>query len=167
MTGGRGWDLLFEDDNHQKDLVDADQIGTLLQQQRIPLMVLNACQSGKQEEANPYASVAARLIRAGVGSVLAMNYSVLVVAAQKFVAAFYGGLATGATVGQAVDNGRFALLANTNRHTVTRRDEEGNPYEEQVKLRDWFLPALYQRAADPVLFDQTTAPPRPAFPTRS
>ena len=156
--------LLFEDDNHQGDLVDADQIGTLLQQQRIPLMVLNACQSGKQEEANPYASVAARLIRAGVGSVLAMNYSVLVVAAQKFVAAFYGGLATGATVGQAVDNGRFALLANTNRHTVTRRDEEGNPYEEQVKLRDWFLPALYQRAADPVLFDQTAAPPPPPQP---
>ena len=73
----------------------------------------------------------------------------------------------GVTVGQAVDEGRFALLANTNRHTVTRRDEDGNPYEEQVKLRDWFLPALYQRAANPVLFDQTTAPPRPAFPTRS
>lgn len=156
--------LLFEDDKHQKDMVDADQIGTLLQQQRIPLMVLNACQSGKQEEANPYASVAARLIRAGVGSVLAMNYSVLVVAAQKFVAAFYGGLAAGATVGQAVDSGRFALLADTNRHTITRRDEDGNPYEEQVKLRDWFLPALYQRAADPVLFDQTAAVPPPPPP---
>src|SRR6266487_1163998 len=69
--------LLFEDDQHKGDRVDANRLGTLLNQCGVPLMVLNACQSAAQEEANPYASVAARLIRAGVGSVLAMNYSVL------------------------------------------------------------------------------------------
>jgi len=154
--------LLFENDEHEADRVDANRLGTLLDRCGVPLMVLNACQSAaQQEEANPYASVAARLIRAGVGSVLAMNYSVLVVAARKFVAAFYGGLADGLTVGRAVDEGRYALLADEQRHTLTRRDADGKLVEETIRLRDWFLPALYQQSADPVVFSpETPLPPR-------
>jgi tetratricopeptide (TPR) repeat protein len=152
--------LLFEDEKHQMDRVDADQLGTLLNRCRVPLMVLNACQSAKQEESNPYASVAARLIRAGVGSVLAMNYSVLVIAARKFVDAFYGALADGLTVGQAVDEGRFKLLSDEKRHTITHPNEKGDPVEVTIRLRDWFLPALYQQATDPVVFPHpTTQPP--------
>ncbi|MEI8167497.1 MAG: CHAT domain-containing protein, partial [Chloroflexales bacterium] len=160
--------LLFEDDKHQGDRVDANRLGTLLNNCGVPLMVLNACQSAAQQEANPYASVAARLIRAGVGSVLAMNYSVLVAAARKFVAAFYAGLADHLTVGQAVDQGRFALLADERRHTLVRHNALGDLEEQTVRLRDWFLPALYQRAADPVVFDGAAPLPdglvRPALP---
>jgi len=151
VTQGLGY-LLFENDRHQSDRVDANRLGTLLNRRGVPLMVLSACQSAAQEETNPYASVAARLIRAGVGSVLAMNYSVLVTAAKIFVAAFYGGLAGGLTVGQAVDEGRVALLADEQRHTLTRRNAEGRLVEETIRLRDWFLPALYQQSADPVVF---------------
>ncbi|MEE8389617.1 MAG: CHAT domain-containing protein, partial [Anaerolineae bacterium] len=149
--------LLFENEQHQSDRVDANRLGTLLNRCGVPLMVLNACQSAAQEEANPYASVAARLIRAGVGSVLAMNYSVLVVAARKFVAAFYGGLAGGLTVGQAVDEGRYTLMADVERHTITRRDETGDLVEETIRLSDWFLPALYQQSTDPVVFARQTS----------
>jgi len=149
--------LLFEDDTHRADRVDAHRLGTLLNRCGVPLMALNACQSAAQQEANPYASVAARLIRAGVGSVLAMNYSVLVVAAEKFVAAFYGGLAGGLPVGRAVDEGRYALLADEQRHTLTRRNAKGELVEETVRLRDWFLPALYQQAADPTIFPLSPA----------
>ncbi|TKJ36587.1 hypothetical protein CEE37_15010 [candidate division LCP-89 bacterium B3_LCP] len=144
--------LLFEDDEHKKDLIDASQLGTLLTNCGVPLMVLSACQSAKQEEANPYASVAARLIRAGVGSVLAMNYSVLVTAATKFVEAFYGSLVKGLSVGQSVDEGRYALHSDERRYTITRHTEDGDLVEETVKLRDWHLPALYQQATDPVVF---------------
>lgn len=154
-TQGLGY-LLFENDRHQSDRVDANRLGTLLNRRGVPLMVLNACQSAAQEETNPYASVAARLIRAGVGSVLAMNYSVLVTAAKIFVAAFYGGLAGGLTVGQAVDEGRVALLADEQRHTLTRRNAGGQLVEETIRLRDWFLPALYQQSADPVVFAEGT-----------
>ncbi len=160
--------LLFENDEHKSDRVDANRLGTLLNQCGVPLMVLNACQSAAQKEANPYASVAARLIRAGVGSVLAMNYSVLVVAAQLFVKAFYQGLADGLTVGQAVDQGRFALLETLERHKLTRTNAEGEQVEETVTLRDWFLPALYQQSADPVVFDAAAPLPegatKPAMP---
>jgi tetratricopeptide (TPR) repeat protein len=157
--------LLFENDKHGSDRVDANRLGTLLNQCGVPLMVLNACQSAAQQEANPYASVAARLIRAGVGSVLAMNYSVLVVAARIFVEAFYGGLADGLTIGQAVDAGRFALLENVDRHTLTRRDEKsGELAEHTVRLRDWFLPALYQQSADPRVFDAAAPLPEGLTP---
>ncbi|MCA9946529.1 MAG: CHAT domain-containing protein, partial [Anaerolineales bacterium] len=145
--------LLFENDEHGSDPVDANRLGTLLNQSGVPLMVLNACQSAMQKEGNPYASVATRLIRAGVGSVLAMNYSVLVVAAHKFVAAFYAALAAGRTVGQAVDDGRFALLEDIDRHTIVRPNAEGVLAEEKIRLYDWFLPALYQQSVDPVIFN--------------
>jgi len=62
--------LLFEDDEHEKHMVDAEQLGTLLNQSGIPLMVLNACQSAQPDERNPFASVAARLIESGVGGVV-------------------------------------------------------------------------------------------------
>ncbi len=145
--------ILFENDKHKTDRVDANRLGTLLSGCGVPLMVLNACQSAAQEKVNPYGSIAARLIRAGVGSVLAMNYSVLVTTAHKFVKAFYGGLAQGLTVGQAMDKGRYALLADEERHTLTRRNAEGKLVEETIHLRDWFLPALYQQSADPRVFD--------------
>jgi hypothetical protein len=160
--------LQFEDDKHKSDAVEAQRLGTLLNDCGVPLMVLNACQSAAQQEGNPYASVAARLIRAGVGSVLAMNYSVLVVAARMFVGAFYGGLADGLTVGQAVDAGRRALLRDVRRHTLTRPNEKGELAEFTVRLRDWFLPALYQQSADPVAFDAAAPLPdglsRPELP---
>lgn len=151
--------LLFEDEQHRSDRVDANRLGTLLNRCGAPLMVLNACQSATQAESNPYASVAVRLIRAGVGSVLAMNYSVLVTAVEKFVAAFYGGLAAHLSIGQAVDEGRYQLLADVQRHTLTRRNAEGELVEETVRLYDWFLPALYQQAADPVVFPAEQSPP--------
>ncbi len=154
--------LLFEDDKHAGDRVDANRLGTLLNRCGVPLMVLNACQSAAQQEANPYASVAARLIRAGVGSVLAMNYSVLVVAARKFVAAFYANLADGLTIGQALDQGRRALLADEQRHILTRHNAQGELAEETIRLRDWFLPALYQQAADPTVFDAAAPLPEGA-----
>ena len=158
--------LIFENDQYQSDYVDANRLGTLVNRSGVPLMVLNACQSSSQQGTNPYASIAARLIRAGVGSVLAMNYSVLVVAAHKFVEGFYGALADGLTVGQAVDEGRFALLADEQRHTITRHNIKGEIIEDTIRLRDWFLPALYQQAVDPIVFspdlspsDHSSAPP--------
>lgn len=156
--------LLFENDTHHQDLVDANRLGTLLSDCKVPLMVLSACQSAMQKETNPYASVAARLIRSGVGSVLAMNYSVLVAATQKFVAAFYAGLASAKTIGQAVEEGRVALHADEDRHTFTRRNEDGELVEETVRLRDWFLPALYQQASDPVVFAPQSQPAVTAAP---
>ncbi len=148
--------LLFEDESHQKHLVDAEQLGTLLNRSGIPLMVLNACQSAQPDDKNPFASVASRLIESGVGGVVAMNYSVLVETAKRFTKEFYGALARGQSANAAMDTARRDLFADTKRLTFTR------PHQEEVvivHLQDWFLPALYQQAEEITPF---TTPPQPS-----
>jgi hypothetical protein len=135
--------LLFEDEKHQRHMVDAEQLGTLLNEMGIPLMVLNACQSAQPDDRNPFGSVASRLIESGVGGVVAMNYSVLVETAKRFTKEFYGALARGDSANAAMDTARRNLFADTKRLTLP------HPQEERaiiVHLQDWFLPALYQQA---------------------
>jgi len=135
--------LLFEDENHQKHQVDAEQLGTLLNESGIPLMVLNACQSAQPDDRNPFASVASRLIESGVGAVVAMNYSVLVETAKRFTSEFYGSLARGLSANATMDSARRSLFSDTKRFTFTRPHQEE---AENLHLQDWFLPALYQQA---------------------
>lgn len=140
--------LVFEGAKGDADLVDADKLGALLARSDIPLMVLDACQSAHGDAENPFTSVAPRLIQAGIGSVAAMQYSVLVPASKRFFAAFYQSLVEGATIGQAMDAGRRALLRDEFRFMLHHPDGSDRP----IALRDWFLPALYQQAADPAPF---------------
>ena len=90
-----------------------------------------------------------------MGSVVAMQYSVLVETSKRFMTAFYRALAGGATVGAAMDEGRRDLLADTKRLTLYRPDEG----ELALHLRDWFLPALYQQTADPTPFEGAVIQP--------
>ena len=140
--------LLFEDEKGKHDLGAADRLSNLLVEAKVPLMMLDACQSADIDAPDPYSSVAARLIRFGLHGVIAMQYSVLVPTSKRFFAAFYGALASGATVGQATDEGRADLLADTHRLTLRAGADE----KRKVHLRDWFLPALYERRGDPAPF---------------
>ena len=141
--------LAFEHDDCSLDLVDADRLGTLLNECGVPLVLLNACQSAQGDQSNPFSSIATRLLEAGVGGVLSMSHSVLVVTAARFVGAFYGTLVGGATVGRAADEARRALVQDTRRHAVSRSSDAP---EEVVDLKDWFLPVLYQQRADAAPF---------------
>ncbi len=134
------------------DPVGADRIGDLLARFDIPLVILEACRSGKVSEAGVFQSVAPRLLQAGVGSVLSMSHAVHVEAARILLARFYRELVSGATVGQALEEGRAALLAQPQRWL------EPGPDGRRIALCDWFLPALYQRGEDPVLVPPRAAP---------
>lgn len=136
--------LLFESENYEKHSVDSDRLGTLLNETGIPLMILDACQSGQPDENNPFGSVASRLIESGVGGVVAMNYSVLVETSKRLVRYFYQGLAEGKTVSSALDAARLELLADSGRVKLYR---PGNG-EETIDLQDWFVPALYQQSQE-------------------
>ncbi len=136
--------LLFEDDRQQRHNVDAEQLGALLNECGIPLMVLDACQTATPDERNPFASVAARLIELGVGAIVAMNYSVLVETAKRLTGHFYRGLAQGQSVSAALDDARLQLLADSKRLTLHRPDRG----EEILHLQDWFVPALYSQEAE-------------------
>ena len=139
--------LAFEKPEGGSDRVTASTIATVLTQGKVPVVVLNACQSGavgKELEA----SVATALLKAGCAAVVAMGYSVYAVAAAEFMAAFYEALFTGATVGQAVTAGRGRLF---------ERDGRPSP-KGDMPLADWLVPVHYLR--EDVAFPQarTTRP---------
>jgi tetratricopeptide (TPR) repeat protein len=148
--------LLFEtpDDSSgasATDLVRADRLGRLLARYAIPLVVLEACHSAKVGKAAVFQSVAPRLIRAGVGNVLAMSHAVHVEAARLLLDRFYRELVRGTTIGQAMAEAREVL-----RSTPVRWIESG-PVGRTIELCDWFLPQLYQNAADEALIPSGTS----------
>ena len=67
--------LAFEDEKGRLEAIETTRLAQLLAQCRIPCMVLNACQSGMMDGQawDPFACVAAGLLRAGVYSVVAMG----------------------------------------------------------------------------------------------
>jgi tetratricopeptide (TPR) repeat protein len=147
--------LCFEDPSDSNKLtgrrhqtVCTDRLGPLLNNHRIPLVLLDACQSAQAEAGSE--SVASELLQRGVVSVVAMSHSVLVETARRFVAAFYAELARGQRVGQAMLAGQRAL------HSDRRRGQRYGIGE--LKLDDWFVPVLYQEKDDPQLFTATPAP---------
>lgn len=140
--------LCFEDpkdsdklERRASQLIDAEELAALVREHRIPLVFLEACQSAA--EAKPAASVAAKLLDEGVTSVVAMTHSVLVETARRFVTAFYGELAEGKRIGTAMLAGQQALYDDDFRFQVMGAGE--------LRLKDWFVPVLYQEENDPRL----------------
>ena len=140
--------LAFEQPGGGSDLVGAPKVAAALAEGRVPVAVLNACQSGavgKELEA----SVATALLNAGCAAVVAMAYSVYAVAAAEFMAAFYETLFTGKSVGQAVTAGRQRLF-----------DHDRRPSRKgDMPLADWLIPVHYLRRD--VSFPQARSAARP------
>ncbi len=100
-------------------------------------MVMNACQSGMidGQAQDPFASVAAGLLKAGVRSVVAMGYSLCVSGAKAFIPAFYERLFSTGKVSEAVRAGRGKMLQQPARDCIVG----------QLPLQDWVVPVLYQQ----------------------
>ncbi len=138
--GGPQGHLLFENADGRDDPVTGAQLSQLLREYRIPIAVLNACQSamlGPGAE-DAFASVATSLLRSGVRSVIAMGYSLYVGAAREFMPEFYDRLFSSGKVAEAVRVGRQALRAQPERRPG-------------FALQDWLVPVLYQQ--EPITLD--------------
>ncbi|MCX6583572.1 MAG: tetratricopeptide repeat protein [Candidatus Aminicenantes bacterium] len=138
--------LCFEDpkdkeklEERKSQLVDAQKIAEVFKVHRVSLVFLEACQSAKSED-DPTASVAAKLLDEGVAAVVAMSHSVLVETAKRFVGSFYGELANGSRVGEAMLAGHKALYGDTYRIKVFGAGK--------LYMQDWFVPVLYQERED-------------------
>jgi tetratricopeptide (TPR) repeat protein len=123
-------------------------LGLLLRAYRIPLVFLDACQTAQAGQTS--GSVATELLNDGVASVVAMSHSVLVETATRFVEAFYGALASGARVGDAMLAGQRELKDDSFRGQVFGAGA--------LRLQDWFVPVLFQEEEDPRLFRTVHAP---------
>ncbi|MCB0078088.1 MAG: CHAT domain-containing protein [Anaerolineales bacterium] len=130
--------LLFDDttrgDERRGNLVSADDLAALLQQRQVPIVVLNACQSGKQV-GDSETSLGSRLMAAGVQLVVAMGYSVTVTAAQRLMTTLYEQLLAGKEPSVAIRRARLELHQQKQRRVA---------YAQQVPLEDWLLPVVYQ-----------------------
>ena len=141
--------LAFEREGGGADLVEAARVGRVLAGARVPLVVLNACQSG-QVGAAVEAGVATRLLAGGASAVVAMAYSVYAVAAAEFMAIFYERLFAGDSVTEAVTAARAHVAVENRRPSPKGR----------LPLADWMVPVHYARTdlSFPQLRPRTAAP---------
>jgi hypothetical protein len=126
--------LGFEKPGGGSDQVAVSKVAAVLAGAEVPVVVLNACQSGAVGK-DLEAAVATRLLREGCAAVVAMAYSVYAVAAAEFMAVFYEHLFAGDTVSAAVTAGRRRLF-----------EKDGRPSPKgELPLADWLVPVHYLR----------------------
>jgi hypothetical protein len=114
------------------------------------LVVLNSCDGGRFEDRSDdstFASTAAALIRRGLAAVVAMQTPVTDRAAIAFADGFYRGLARGAGVPEAVDEGRRAIVS----------EADGSP--------EWSAPICLTSGETAFAFRPPRTRPRPWWST--
>jgi WD40 repeat protein len=127
----------------RKDLIEASRFVDLLRQARpVPrLVVLNSCSGAESGITDLFSGTAAALVRGGVTAVAAMQYEITDQAAIAFARGFYGAVARGRAVDEAVSSGRVAIIGLSGR------------------TLEWVTPVLYLRGADGHLFSVSAARP--------
>ena len=149
-SGKHGY-LLFEHPGSEEKMrpVLGDELGRLLHDTGVPVLVLNACQSAMHEalekpdnadtvhdEVHAIGSLAQAVIDQGIPAVLGMRYSVFVVTAAQYIGELYAAVAKGRGFGQAATEGRKHLHRNPDRWVGL----------QPRPLQDWFVPVVYEAA---------------------
>lgn len=127
--------LVFETEDGAAHIVSAEELGQALATCKVPLFVLNACQSAEEGKEDPFSSVASQLIAIGAKGVLAMSYAVYASSAALFMQRFYEGLVNHASLSEAVANGRRRLYTEPEKASIIG----------PIALQDWMIPTLYQQ----------------------
>ncbi|MBN1876527.1 MAG: SUMF1/EgtB/PvdO family nonheme iron enzyme [Anaerolineae bacterium] len=126
--------IALADERGRTYCLHATQLGHLLANRDLRLVVLNACAGAKGSTRDLFSSTAATLVQRGLPAVLAMQYAITDRAAIECARTFYEALADGLPVDAAVVEARVAINL-----TVPNSVE-------------WGTPVLYTRAPDGVLF---------------
>ncbi|MDQ1254276.1 MAG: hypothetical protein QG646_3507, partial [Euryarchaeota archaeon] len=131
--------------------VNSKDLGQALARAKVPLFVLNACQSAVEGENEAFSSVASQLISVGAKGVVAMGYSVYASSATHFIQKIYENLIKGKSLSEAVAAGRRGLYSNFLKDSVVG----------QIEFRDWMVPTLYQQEQNyiPISVSSYIAPP--------
>ncbi len=132
FEGRRGFVFFETPEVGKAGPVAAQDVAALLAEHRVPVAVLNACQSAMQHGSE--AGLAQRLAEAGVPVAVGMAYSVTVSAAERAMPVLYGRIAGGAELTSAV--------------RAARRDLHDHParaayFGQQLDLADWMLPVMF------------------------
>jgi hypothetical protein len=113
---------------------------------QLKLVVLNACESAATGDDGVFSSTAAKLMRAGVPAVVAMQYEITDPAALAFSYSFYEAIARGMPVDRAVTHAR-----------------------EEVKITtgslEWATPVLFLGSSETQIFELPAPRPQVELPT--
>jgi CHAT domain-containing protein len=111
------------------------KLGQLLEDERtLRLAVLNACEGARVSREDPFAGVAASLVKNQIPAVVALQLEITDQAAILFAGGLYSALARGMSVDSALASARKAIWADYN-------DIE------------WGTPVLFMRVPDGRIFD--------------
>lgn len=137
---GEGMLAFTDDETGRARLVSGGDLATLLQDHdTLRLVLLNACEGGRQSPADPLGGVAQALVSQGVPAVIAMQFEITDAAATRFSAEFYAAIADGYPIDASLAEARRAVYSDNN-------DVE------------WGTPVLYLRASDGRIFDVAGKP---------
>jgi tetratricopeptide (TPR) repeat protein len=171
-TGTKRGYLQFEDPEHAglADSIDGGRFAELMLKSDVPIVLLNACRSGKRESspdtkedgkeetAHSFGSFAEELTAAGVGAVVAMRYNLYVDTAKQFVGSIYKQLAAGMPLSEAFTDARRDLLEHPQRISAA----------SLRNLSDWMVPTLFERHVIDIrnspVGERSTAPAGPDLP---
>jgi CHAT domain/NACHT domain len=129
-------------DMERRHPVLASRIARILKRYRVPIAVLNACESARAHGGNE-ANIAEVFENHGVHHTLAMSHKISSTAAELFLSTFYERLFLGGlTFASAVRTARYALRSAPTRHAR---------FGAQKELVDWFIPVLYSCGTESVL----------------
>lgn len=130
---GRRPFLFFESAEDSKAIpVPAAAVASLLEEHRIPVAIMNACQSAMQD--GNEASLAQSLVAAGVPAAVGMAYSVTVSAAALAMPVLYRQITQRGDVVGAIQGARRALYEMTSRQAY---------FGQAIDLQDWALPVTF------------------------
>lgn len=132
--------LILDDGFGDAEELPASQLALQLRQAGVRVAVLGACESGRRDDVNVWSSVAAALLKADLGAVVAMQYKVRDDSAIAFAGELYRGLVAGLSIDEAVTSGRLKVA--------------------QGDVAGWGTPVLYLRAPDGVVFPEYAADPQ-------
>jgi hypothetical protein len=139
---GLGGKLYFEDGlasgKEEDGLISGERLGRALAQARVPIVLLNACQSGMTDPESGLISLGNELLRSGACGVVAMSYSVYVQTAAAFMKSLYERLRAGDDLAGAHKKAVVALKDNPKRRSTLGTEEN---------LQDWIVPVLFERVA--------------------
>ena len=143
----RGGTLALEDQYGDTHSVSAQDFASQVAGSNVRLVVLNSCLSGSGEGAVAFQGVAQALMRAGVPAVVAMQYSVPVVTANRFSEQLYRSLSGGNPLDEAVSTARRVLHA-----------------DPELTDHSWAMPTLYMNSGQWALAQKTSQATEAATP---
>ncbi|MGB2763528.1 MAG: CHAT domain-containing protein [Candidatus Aminicenantaceae bacterium] len=125
--------LIFKGDNNKGFTVDGKQLSASLADS-FRLVFLNACETARIPEENPFEAIPTEFLQGGIPAVLSMQFPITDTAAIKFCEYFYQNLAKGLPVDQCVGKARQQI------------------YFEGKISTEWGTPVLFMRSKNGVIF---------------